>query len=273
MNMLVLIDVENLCYRHAHALPRTTYPHPGVYGVMSSLERLKQTMYLMCGGEITFCFCFDADDEYLRRQELPSYKVGRNVSEIRGFMKAEMGTLRRNILPEIGYQNVLHFPGLEADDIIALVAKHNKGRKIIVSNDHDLYQLVDEEVWYWNVANKVRVGEEYIRDRHYGIGPSLWVEYKAMTGCRTDNIPGIPGVGVKTAAKIVLGTAKVREAEKIVGHQEVIERNQRLVQLPYHKITLVPSKFKAVRDSPCPAAWDRWARKCDMKSLIGKCPR
>jgi DNA polymerase I len=272
MDMLVLIDVENVSYRNFHAMPRNEFPRPATFGLLRDIGLFKRTLHTLCGGEMTLCFCFDCEEGSLRKEVLPSYKQNRMLSEERTLVREEIRMLRRDILPRIGYRNIFHHPGAEADDMIAAVVKsYPKVRCLIITTDHDLYQLIDEHAWYYNVVKKQRIAEEYVEERNFGVGPSLWVEYKSLTGCKTNNIPGIPRVGAKTGAMILQGTAKEKIMKLLEEHTHTVERNRNLIRLPYHALNL-PARMTVQKDQPNHRTWDKLCRELDMKFLIGKCP-
>jgi hypothetical protein len=141
-----------------------------------------------------------------------------------------------DILPGLGYKNVWYSNHYEADDIIArFCMDHNTEPIIVVSSDADLYQLLYMPwVKIWNPASKVLWDADAFEEAK-GIPPELWAEVKAITGCDTDDVPGVPGVGDKGAVEWILGTLKPTsvKAKAILAATELVEFNKGLVKLPW----------------------------------------
>ncbi len=96
--------------------------------------------------------------------------------------------------------------GFEADDIIATYARiaTEAGMDVtIVSSDKDLMQLVGDHVRMWDPMKQRSIGPEEVRER-FGVGPELVVDVQALAGDSVDNVPGAPGIGVKTGAQLIL---------------------------------------------------------------------
>lgn len=176
-----------------------------------------------------FAFCWDSQNSK-RRELYPEYKANRVKSEelIESYKQFEH--IRTEVLPSLGFANSFIQDGYEADDLIASICRNNEGKKYIASLDHDLYQLLDEETCLIKPnSSEARYTLSRFREQ-YGIEPEEWVLVKAMAGCSTDNVKGIPNVGEIRAVKHLTGKYQWqctgREAEKI------IHRNLRLVRLP-----------------------------------------
>ena len=99
----------------------------------------------------------------------------------------------------------IELPGYEADDLIATYARQaaDAGAEVtIVSSDKDLMQLVDDRITMFDAMKNVRIGREQVIEK-FGVGPERVIDVQALAGDSTDNVPGVPGIGVKTAAQLV----------------------------------------------------------------------
>src|SRR6185436_3339106 len=128
--------------------------------------------------------------------------------------------------------------GYEADDLNASICHaHPKRRKVIVSADSDLYQLLQDN---WPRKGSTRVYHPITQitldaggfEIRYGINPQQWARLKAIAGCSSDEIPGVPGVGEKTAAKFLQGNGGPRSVG-IAFEAKLINRNLQLTTLPF----------------------------------------
>jgi 5'-3' exonuclease len=199
-----------------------------------------------------FVFCWDSQHSY-RKRLYPSYKEHRQkeMTEEEKFMRSvgypQFSQLRRDILPRLGFVNNFMQTGIEADDLIASVVDTEWGRKeagapiddiVIISTDSDLWQLLAND-WitqYSHISKELYTEEKFKKE--YGIHPSRWPNVRALTGCKTDNIKGIKGIGEKTAAKFVNITLKKGKAhESILAFQKAghMLDNLQLIRLPFFK--------------------------------------
>lgn len=127
--------------------------------------------------------------------------------------------------------------GYEADDLIAYYCNlHPDEEIIIVSNDEDMYQcLVHDNVTIYNIDKKKKKNKKWFKEE-YGIHPDLWVMVKSVGGCKSDGVPGVPGVAEKTAIKYLLGTSSKNINDKIAQYSLDIKRNIELVKIPMDRI-------------------------------------
>lgn len=188
--------------------------------------------------------CFDSCHQN-RRDMLPDYKRSRyrNIDEamrtqIRR-MRRQVTEARTEVLPRIGFRVVIQ-KGMEADDIIAAAAARlpEGDRAVIVTGDQDMLQCIGPNVsWYSPAQSKM-----YDRDgmfAAYNVYPEEWAWYKAVVGCPSDGIKGVPGVGVKYATRWLRGaltglgeTRGRRVVAAIRANGDLIEANLKLVRLP-----------------------------------------
>ncbi|MGL5567290.1 MAG: 5'-3' exonuclease H3TH domain-containing protein, partial [Plesiomonas sp.] len=108
---------------------------------------------------------------------------------------------------------LLVVPGVEADDVIGTLAKQAaaNGRDVLISTgDKDMAQLVSDKITLINTMNNTVLGPQEVREK-YGVGPELIIDFLALMGDSSDNIPGVPGVGEKTALALLTGIGSLRE--------------------------------------------------------------
>jgi len=201
---LLLIDANSLLHRSFHALPpfKTPDGHPSgaLYGLASILIKVlreRPPRYVAAA--------FDRPEPTFRKEEYKEYKATRKptVSELIEQLKEA-----HNLLSAFGIKS-FDLAGFEADDIVATMAKKfgSEGvQAIILSGDLDILQAVHKNT----VAEipKKGISETVIYDRdavieRFNVTPGEFADYKGLVGDTSDNIPGVPGVGPKTAAKLI----------------------------------------------------------------------
>lgn len=189
-------------------------------------------------------FCWDSTKSW-RKILYPDYKGNRNrdysPEELRDRQTAyaQFNELRDDILPRIGFANVFHQNGIEADDIIArIVLDQPLGNKykrhIIVSSDNDLFQMLELADMYFIDKKELFTKKDFICK--YDIRPGDWLKVKALVGDSSDNIPGIRGVGVKTAIKYLNGKTRSMNLVQTIQESVVqINLNEILMKVPHSK--------------------------------------
>ena len=203
---LILIDGNSLTYRAFFALPTDLATASGqvtnaVFGFTSMLINLMRDH-----GHRRMAVAFDRPEPTFRHERLDTYKAGREAAP--DILRQQMG-LVREVVETLGI-TVLELPGYEADDIIATLATQGRDAGldvIVVTGDRDVYQLVEDphvKVLYnrRGVSDYALYDEAGIVERT-GVHPTRYVEYAALRGDPSDNLEGVPGVGEKTAAKLV----------------------------------------------------------------------
>jgi 5'-3' exonuclease len=234
----------------------------------------------------TALWCFD-DLHSLRKEVLPCYKAKRKESDEKRDPALQkrviqcrrlITRLRDEILPDFGYTP--HWQsGLEADDMIAAACKslhkderYQNYRRMIVSTDGDLWQLLDPQTTMYSPSqNKYYTARGF--EQEHGIPPKLWSLVKAIAGCTSDNVPGIAGVGEKSAVKYILGTLTGKKLSDIEANWELIYFNRGLVKLP-HKATVLPTfgMFDGHSEEQWLLACERWDVEIWANSLSGWFP-
>lgn len=231
----LLLDTSYLVYRAQYSIGEDGDAR---FGYLATVNQLRTRF-----DSDRFVHCFDGDN--LKRKELlPTYKqrdADEKHEQLKAMAKRAMGSLARDILPKLGFKNLLVQSGYEADDIIASVIKRSipAGEQvIIVSSDKDLLQLISKNVICYN-PNKEQIINESRFTEQWGIAPTQWPFVKALAGCSSDKIPGIKGIGEKTAAKYLAGLLPSHtKAHLTINQARRSEINFRLalVELPFEGV-------------------------------------
>lgn len=187
-----------------------------------------------------FVFCWDSRKSF-RKDRHPWYKEKRayenkTEEEQEKYVKAigQFQKIRKEMLPGLGFSQNYMMPGYEGDDLIASAVLNNPGDFVVVTTDSDMLQLLDRCDIY-NPRTKTEITKKsFWRENH--LTPQDWVRVKAIGGCSTDCVPGVPGVAEKTASQYVRNelspkSKKFQSIESFEG-KTIIERNDWLVRLP-----------------------------------------
>ena len=197
---LLLIDASNWIFRAYHALPPLTAPDKtptgAVYGFGNMLKRLHKEYPAE-----RIAVVFDASGESFRNQIFADYKANR--SDTPEDLKPQFALVQQMVAAQ-GLP-LLVVPDVEADDVIGTLAKQGEAagmEVLIVTGDKDMAQLVNERVSLLDTMKNRRMGPEGVVEK-FGVTPAQIIDYLALMGDAVDNIPGVPGVGPKTAAKLL----------------------------------------------------------------------
>ena len=199
-NLITLVDGSAFIFRAFYALPPLSrsdgMPINAVLGYCNMLWRLVTDIKSQI-----LIVVFDTAIKSFRNNIYPKYKANRG--EPPDELKPQFSLVRdaTNAF-NISY---VEKPGFEADDIIATYAKKasEEGWEVqIVSSDKDLMQLVEENIYMFDPMKMIKITEEQVKDK-FGVLPQKVRDVQALAGDSTDNIPGIPGVGIKTAAELI----------------------------------------------------------------------
>lgn len=197
---LILVDGSSYLYRAFHAMPPLAssrgQPTGAIKGVVNMLRRM-QSDY----PDSDMAVVFDARGKTFRDDIYPEYKAHRPPmpDDLRCQVEPLYAVIRAMGLP------LLVIEGVEADDVIGTLAAMATaaGRGCMVSTgDKDMAQLVNEHVTLVNTMTNTMMDVAGVQDK-FGIGPELIVDFLALTGDKVDNIPGVPGVGEKTALALL----------------------------------------------------------------------
>ncbi|MFI8099980.1 DNA polymerase I [Streptomyces sp. NPDC086023] len=243
---LMLMDGHSLAYRAFFALPAENFttatgqPTNAIYGFASMLANT-----LRDEAPTHFAVAFDVSRKTWRSQEFPEYKANRSKTpdEFKGQVELIGELLDAMAVPRFAVD------GFEADDVIATLATQAEAagfEVLIVTGDRDSFQLVSEHTTVLyptkGVSELTRFTPEKVQEK-YGLTPSQYPDFAALRGDPSDNLPGIPGVGEKTAAKWInqFGSFAelVERAEEVKGkagqnfrdHLESVKLNRVLTEM------------------------------------------
>lgn len=201
-NPLILVDGSSYLYRAYHAFPPLNNsagePTGAMYGVLNMLRSL-----LMQYQPTHAAVVFDAKGKTFRDELFESYKSHR--PPMPDDLRAQIAPL--HLMVKAMGLPLLVISGVEADDVIGTLAleAERAGRHVLISTgDKDMAQLVTPAVTLINTMNNTVLGPEEVQTK-YGVPPELMIDFLALMGDSSDNIPGVPGVGEKTAQALLQG--------------------------------------------------------------------
>jgi len=252
-----LVDGSGFIFRAYHALPALTRPDGtpvgAVYGFTQMLMKLIEDT-----DADHIAIIFDAARINFRNDIYPDYKANRTETPedlIPQFPLIREATQAFD-LP------VIELKGFEADDLIATYARAaaREGAKVtIVSSDKDLMQLVDEKITMFDAMGNRTIGPKEVEEK-FGVAPDRVVDVQALAGDSTDNVPGVPGIGVKTAAELI---REYGDLENLLAHAGEIKQPKRRERLQENAdLARISRRLVELRDDvPVPAAIDSFRVK------------
>ena len=245
MAKLALLDGHSLAYRAFYALPADLATPAGqvtnaVFGFTSMLIKLLDEEH-----PDAVAVAWDVRGPTFRSEVYPEYKAQREAAPdlFRSQLPLIRDVLEAMAIPQIGVA------GYEADDVIATLvgkAKSEAWEVVVVTGDRDAFQLIEKDVTVLytrrGISDTVRADAAWVEER-YGVKPEDYVEYAALRGDTSDNLPGVPGVGEKTAARLLAAhgdldgvfeaieelTPKLRE--NLAAAEEQVRLNRELMTL------------------------------------------
>ena len=217
-NPFILVDGSSYLYRAYHAFPPLTNsqgePTGAMYGVLNMLRSL-----IIQYKPSHVAVVFDAKGKTFRDELFEAYKSHR--PPMPDDLREQIAPLH-DMVVAMGMP-LLSVSGVEADDVIGTLAKQAaaEGRAVLISTgDKDMAQLVTPDITLINTMNNTILGPEEVETK-YGVPPSLIIDYLALMGDSSDNIPGVPGVGEKTAQVLLQGLGSLddiyADLDKIAG--------------------------------------------------------
>src|SRR5256885_10427139 len=228
---LFLIDGNSLAYRAFFVLPETIatsrgFPTNAIFGFASMLVKIL-TEY----GPKTTLVVWDAGMSG-REEVSADYKAGRRE---RPDLLAEQWPQMQPLVEAFGYRNI-KVPGYEADDVIASLARRAREQGIdvmVVTGDRDSFQLIEDGVRVMATSRGITETKIYDRDavvERYGIPPELIPDFYGLKGDTSDNIPGVPGIGDKTASDLLQRFGSLEEVLASVEQISGAKRKQNLTE-------------------------------------------
>ncbi|MEK1909866.1 MAG: DNA polymerase I [Pseudomonas chlororaphis] len=199
---LVLVDGSSYLYRAFHALPPLTtskgMPTGAVKGVLNMLKSLRKQY-----PDSPFAVVFDAKGGTFRDDMYAEYKANR--PSMPDDMRVQIEPLHASVIA-LGFP-LLCVEGVEADDVIGTLARSSAAadRPVVISTgDKDMAQLVDGHITLVNTMSGSSMDVEGVKEK-FGVAPEQIIDYLALMGDSSDNIPGVPGIGPKTACGLLVG--------------------------------------------------------------------
>jgi DNA polymerase-1 len=234
---LVLVDGSSYLYRAFHALPPLTtskgLPTGAVKGVLNMLKSLRRQY-----PDSPFAVVFDAKGGTFRDELYGEYKANR--PSMPDDMRVQIDFLH-NCVRGLGYP-LLCVEGVEADDVIGTLARSSAAadRPVVISTgDKDMAQLVDGHITLVNTMTGSVLDVAGVKEK-FGVGPEHIIDYLALMGDKVDNIPGVPGVGEKTAAGLLVGING--------GLKELYDNLDKIPALPLRGAKSLPAKLEEHRE-------------------------
>jgi len=220
---LVLLDAHAILHRAFHALPDFSSPSGeptgALYGVVTMVLKIVEELkpdYIVA--------CFDLPEPTYRHDAFDGYKAKREKTDDTLVTQIDRS---RDIFAAFGIPIYEH-PGFEADDVLGTIALQVKGEKglsvIIASGDMDTLQCVDKKrvqvyTLRKGIKDTVMYDEKAVKER-FGFPPSLVVDYKGLRGDASDNIPGIAGIGEKTATELITNFGSIEKIYKTLEQKD-----------------------------------------------------
>ncbi|WP_411383551.1 DNA polymerase I [Pseudomonas sp. L7] len=235
---LVLVDGSSYLYRAFHALPPLTtskgMPTGAVKGVLNMLKSLRKQY-----PDSLFAVVFDAKGGTFRDAMFAEYKANR--PSMPDDLRVQVEPLHASVRA-LGYP-LLCVEGVEADDVIGTLARSSAaaGRPVIISTgDKDMAQLVDGHITLVNTMTGTVLDVAGVHEK-FGVGPEHIIDFLALMGDKVDNIPGVPGVGEKTAVGLLTGIGG--------GLRDLYENLDKVPGLAIRGAKTLPAKLEEHRDA------------------------
>ncbi|ENM5759049.1 DNA polymerase I [Vibrio mimicus] len=251
-NPLILIDGSSYLYRAFHAYPGTMsngeIPTNAIYGVVNMIRSIMRQF-----ASDRMAVIFDAKGKTFRDEMYDQYKANRPPmpDDLRCQVEPLHQVIRAMGLP------LLAIEGVEADDVIGTLARQasQAGMPVLISTgDKDMAQLVDENITLINTMTNVVLDREGVIEK-FGIPPELIIDYLALMGDKVDNIPGVPGVGEKTATALLQG---------IGGLEDLYANLDKIAALGFRGSKTMAQKLEENRDN-ANLSYQLATIKCDVE--------
>ena len=240
---LVLVDGSSYLYRAFHAMPPLNnskgQPTGAVKGVINMMRRLLKDYP---GSPVAVVF--DAKGKTFRDERYSEYKAQR--PPMPDDLRSQIQPIH-DIIDAMGLPRIV-VEGVEADDVIGTLAREatEKGIHTIISTgDKDMAQLVNEFVTLENTMTETKLDPAGVVEK-FGVGPELIIDLLALMGDKADNIPGVPGVGAKTALGLIQGLGSIAQ---------IYERLDEVATLSFRGAKTMAPKLEANREAAEMSYW------------------
>jgi DNA polymerase-1 len=270
---LVILDSSSILHRAFHALPPLTTKNgertEAIYGfclVLFKIIREIQPNFI--------CACFDFPAKTFRHKEFKFYKISRppTPAELKEQIKNTKEILKAFEIPYFEKE------GFEADDIISTIANKVKEiLKIVVSGDQDLFQIVDKETRIYflqrGIKHTLLIDEKKVAEKFDGLLPEQIPDFKALCGDASDNIPGVKGIGKKTAIKLLLDFENLenlyKEIEKNSEKAKKLKKEIKEALLNYkNQVFFSKSLVQTKKDVPIDFNFEKFYLKYNKEKII-----
>ncbi len=236
MSDYILIDGSSYLFRAFHAMPPLTnkegQPTGATRGVISMIRSMQQDY-----PDANLVVVFDAKGPTFRNELYDQYKANR--PPMPDELRLQIDDIHR-IIRAMGLP-LLSVSGVEADDVIGTLAKQlsqEQHQVLISTGDKDMAQLINERVTLLNTMNQKRLDASSMQEK-YGFGPELMIDYLALMGDKVDNIPGVPGVGEKTATALL---------QALGGIDSIYQQLDAVAELPIRGAKSLAKKLQEHQD-------------------------
>lgn len=290
---MILVDGSSYLYRAFHAIPPMStsdgQPTNATRGVISMIRSLIKSY-----PNSPMVIIFDAKGKTFRDEIYSEYKAQR--PPMPDDLRPQIEPIHR-MVEAMGLPLVI-IDGVEADDVIGTIAKQvgETGREVVVSTgDKDMAQLVTDKVTLVNTMNDTVMDIQGVKDK-FGIPPELIIDYLALMGDKVDNIPGVPGVGEKTALALLQGLGSIKEiytrldeiaalgfrgsktlAKKMEDNKDMAELSYTLatikcdVELPFNSLELQNKEAdkNTLKEWFTKLEFKRWVAELDQAPSVG----
>ncbi|VAW39139.1 DNA polymerase I [hydrothermal vent metagenome] len=245
---LFIIDGSACIYRAFHAIPvfmtGKGQPTNAVYGFTQTLRKI-----LAEHSPDYVVIAYDSRGPTFRHRLLEEYKATR--PSMPDELSSQIPLIKRMV--EAFSVASLEMQGFEADDIIATVVREARSSAgplhvSVVTGDKDMYQLVDDDTDIYDYSKGAFIREAEVRGK-FGVGPAHVVDMLGLAGDKSDNIPGVAGIGVKTAAKLINAYGTI---EEMLGNLDSVSPERIKKKLAEHREDALLSKRLATLDAEVP---------------------
>lgn len=263
-NTLYLVDAHAFLHRSFHALPALSLANGEEVGALYGFVKMLTGLLQKQQPEF-IAVCFDSKGGSAYRNALyPQYKANRPPLD--PALKPQL-LKAREAVEAMGLCAVF-LEGWEADDLMATLARRASARgmnTVIVSGDKDVCQLIRHDIKAWDGSSGTLRDEEYVRNR-YGLAPSVFADYLALLGDASDNVPGVAGIGEKSAARLLQKYGSLDKIREAADNPEKLAADKLLQKFDRDKENAVLSRrlVSLEQDAPLEADFENFRpRGCD----------
>ena len=239
--MVIGIDFSNMLFGSYYGEPLINSHGVNVNAIKGFFFKIKSLKDTFDPDYIVFAYDV-ARDKTFRRKLYKHYKDHRKPKDPDILNQLQETS---NMISLMGYPTFSH-EEYEADDILGMLSKFtydNDMDMIMVSSDKDLYQLINEHVYVYSIRNREIIDLDWLED-NYRLTPAQWIEYKILMGDRSDNIPGVDGVGEITALRLMQQFGSIENVYKHLnqlkpGLKDALIRGEPNLQLTKDLVTII----------------------------------